>query len=99
MAKKKPRAKKQIYTKTEQVLKYLVRHPEAPRQQIAAALKLTTQQVSGIIARLRVMDRLPDKCIYVEKKEGDSFTTTDVLAVKKIGVKKVKAIIKLLEAL
>lgn len=103
MAKKKPRARKTSATYTLMVQKYLDRHPDANRKQIASSLKLTVEQVSGILTRLRVTGRLPKTHGLFREKTGKSdgatFTAADVLAVKKVGVEKIKAILKLLEQL
>jgi non-ribosomal peptide synthetase component E (peptide arylation enzyme) len=100
MAKKKPRSRKKVPTHIERVQKYLARCPDASAERIADTLNLTLQQVYGIINSLRKTNRLPDGCIYAVKKgAADSFTTADVLTVKKIGIAKTKAILKLLEQL
>lgn len=101
MAKKRPtRARKTRVTNKQRVADYITAHADHTKAQIGRALKLTKQQVDACIINLRHQDFFPRDHQFATARSGkidESFTVTEVVAIKKIGVTRAKQIIKLLE--
>lgn len=101
MAKKRlTRARKTRVTNKQRVANYITAHPDHTKAQIGRALKLTKQQVYACIIQLRNQNFFASGHQFATARSGkidESFTVTEVVAIKKIGVTRAKQIIKLLE--
>ena len=85
------RARKTKLTQASRIRAYLEKHPEARPSQVAKVLKVKPQNVHSTMHS--------DKVKQLSATKQPTFTIQEVVTIKKIGVEKVKQIIKLLEAL
>ena len=84
------RARKTRVTKASRIRKYLEDNPNTPPTQVAKALKISVHSVHSTMHT--------DKLRRGIVKKNNTFTIEEVMVVNRLGVEKVKAIIKLLEA-
>ncbi|KKK66145.1 hypothetical protein LCGC14_2967040 [marine sediment metagenome] len=86
---------------------YIDEHTTHSKADIASALDLTEKQVDSCIWQLRKRGYFPESCQWATKRLGGeglsrkniTFTARDILAIKRIGVEKVKEILTLLKEL
>lgn len=100
MPKKKPRAQKQRPRIAAQVREYVGKHPTATRQKVATALGLKPVQVYGPYAKASYAAPLSrSECRKTFVSAVSLFSAEDILQVKRLGLSKVRGIVKLLEQL